>query len=96
MSQVICTKNPKAVLNRYKDELQTEFSYSWRIPKEGDLQNIPNFRPVSNMSSLSKLFEMCVLHSLMALHDYQELLGLVLLLVTLQYIGVNLHNPRIL
>lgn len=45
------------------------------VPKKGDLTNISNYRPVSNLSSLSKLFERCILHCLMALPNYAALIG---------------------
>lgn len=61
--------------------LKDGFPETWRtarvtpVPKKGDLKNIENYRPVSNLSSISKLFERCVLHRLMALPNYNSLLG---------------------
>jgi len=73
-------KRPTVILGILNTILQAGFPDSWRIarvtpvPKKGDLTNINNYRPVSNLPSLSKLFERCVLHRLMALPNYQELL----------------------
>jgi len=45
------------------------------VPKKGNLSDVSNYRPVSNLISLSKLFERCLLHQLMHLPNYKELLG---------------------
>jgi len=74
-------KRPQLVLVVFNDILNKGFPNSWRtakvtpVPKKGDPKNISNFRPVSNLSSLSKLFERCILHLLMALPNYNALLG---------------------
>jgi len=44
------------------------------IHKKGNTNNVENFRPVSNISSIAKIFELCVLQRLEAL-DQDHLLG---------------------
>jgi len=57
------------------------FPDKWRlarvtpVPKKGNLSDVTNYRPVSNLSSLSKLFERCLLHRLMQLPNFDEMLG---------------------
>jgi len=74
-------KRPQVMLTVFNNILKNGFPDCWRIarvtpvPKKGDLKNIENYRPVSNLSSISKLFERCILHRLMALPNYASLLG---------------------
>jgi len=74
-------KRPLEMLRVFNKILKEGFPDTWRtarvtpVPKKGDLKNIENYRPVSNLSSVSKLFERCVLHRLMALPNYDALLG---------------------
>lgn len=74
-------KRPDTILAIFNNILQNGFPDSWRIarvtpvPKKGVRTDINNYRPVSNLPSLSKLFERCILHRLMALPNYQDLVG---------------------
>jgi len=45
------------------------------VPKKGDLKLVSSYRPVSNLPSLSKLFERCILHRLMKLPNYNDMIG---------------------
>jgi len=74
-------KRPLETLSIFNNILEHGFPDKWRlarvtpVPKKGNLSDLSNYRPVSNLSSLSKLFERCVLHRLMNLPNYGELLG---------------------
>jgi len=74
-------KRPMETLSIFNNILQEGFPDRWRlarvtpVPKKGNLSDISNYRPVSNLSSLSKLFERCLLHRLMQLPNYNDLLG---------------------
>jgi len=74
-------KRPTVVLNIFNQILDTEFPDAWRlarvtpVPKKGDLSILTNYRPVSNLPSLSKLFERCILHRLMQLPNFSSLIG---------------------
>jgi len=45
------------------------------IPKKSNINDISNFRPVSNLCSLSKVYERCVLNRLMNTPNFNELIG---------------------
>jgi len=45
------------------------------IPKKANVKDISNFRPVSNLCSLSKVYERCVLNRLMKTPSFNELIG---------------------
>jgi len=74
-------KRPRVILEILNSVLLNGFPDCWRIarltpvPKKGDLTNLNNYCSVSNLPSLSKLFERCILHRLMALPNYQELVS---------------------
>jgi len=74
-------KRPLVVLDIFNKILDTSFPESWRlarvtpVPKKGDLTALKNYRPVSNLASMSKLFERCILHRLMNLPTFAGLLG---------------------
>jgi len=69
-------KRPLVVLEIFNEILDKGFPEIWKtarvppISKKGDLSKVENYRPVSNLSSLSKLFERCILHRLMSLPNY--------------------------
>jgi len=41
------------------------------VPKKGDLTGVSNFRPVSNLCSVSKIYERCLLAQLETLPDFE-------------------------
>lgn len=45
------------------------------VPKKGDLSEVSNYRPVSNLCSVSKIFERCLLARLEALPDFDKWVG---------------------
>jgi len=74
-------KRPVVILDIFNEILSSGFPDQWRlarvtpVPKKGDLKLVSSYRPVSNLPSLSKLFERCILHRLMRLPNYNEMLG---------------------
>jgi len=74
-------KRPNVILEVFNEIIANGFPDDWRlarvtpIPKKGDMSNLSSYRPVSNLSSISKLFERCILHRLMALPNFQDLVG---------------------
>jgi len=46
------------------------------VPKKGDPLEIKNYRPVSNLCSLSKVYERCILNKLMDLGNIDRLIGI--------------------
>jgi len=45
------------------------------ILKKGDPQQVENYRPVSNLCSISKVFERCILNRILQLPTFDELVG---------------------
>jgi len=74
-------KRPLVILNVFNQILLHGFPDQWRlarvspVPKKGDLKLLSSYRPVSNLPSLSKLFERCILHRLMELPNYHDIVG---------------------
>jgi len=74
-------KRPNVILEVFNEIIAKGFPDDWRlarvtpIPKKGDMSNLSSYRPVSNLSSISKLFERCILHRLMALPNFLDLVG---------------------
>jgi len=74
-------KRPAVILSVFNEIVATGFPDAWRlarvtpVPKKGDLKVLSSYRPVSNLSSLSKLFERCILQRLMALPNFYDLVG---------------------
>jgi len=74
-------KRPHVITSIFNTIIQDGFPEKWRlarvtpVPKKGDLSSIENYRPVSNLSSISKLYERCILHRLMLLPNFSDMLG---------------------
>jgi len=45
------------------------------VPKKGDTTEVKNYRPVSNLCSLSKVYERCILNRIMDLENIDILIG---------------------
>jgi len=72
---------PLSLVNLFNSILRTGFPQKWKlarvvpVPEKGDLTDVKNYRPVSNLCSTSKLFERCVLARMMSLPTFDQLIG---------------------
>jgi len=72
---------PNAYLQIFNNIIKSGFPQEWKVarvvpvPKKGDNTDVKNFRPVSNLCSLSKVFERCVLARLIEHHSFDTLVG---------------------
>jgi len=73
--------HPHDYLDLFNHILHTGFPKVWKtarivpVPKKGDLTEVKNYRPVSNLCSLSKIFERCIHARLTKLDVYNQLIG---------------------
>jgi len=73
--------SPDIYRSLFNDIIDNGYPNEWKIakvvliPKKGNLSDVSNYRPVSNLCSLSKVFERCVLARLVSLPNYSQLIG---------------------
>jgi len=72
---------PEVYLGLFNSVLSKGFPKLWKrarivpVPKKGDLTDVKNYRPVSNLCSLSKVFERCLHARLTKLAVYEQIIG---------------------
>jgi len=72
---------PETYMRIFNNIIRTGFPQQWKqarvvaIPKKGDLSEVNNYRPVSNLCSVSKIFERCLLARLEALPNFDRWIG---------------------
>jgi len=79
--KIIGKRSPSTVAHIFSHIASAGFPAEWKlarvvpVPKKGDPLEIKNYRPVSNLCSLSKVYERCILNRLLELENVDRLIG---------------------
>jgi len=81
LAKLYGVSSPNTYVKVFNSVIRNGFPQQWKcarvvpIPKKGDLSDVSNYRPVSNLCSVSKIFERCLLARLESLPDFGRWIG---------------------